>query len=54
MGPLTSLVLLVLLMAVLFYVLFLVVRTAVKEGMQMALHRDLLDQPALDDTDASS
>lgn len=54
MGPLTSLVLLVLFMAVFFYVLFLVVRAAVKEGMQMALHRDLLDQRSLGDTDTSS
>ena len=43
----------ILLMAVVFFsILFFVVRTAVKQGMQMALRADLLDQRALGHTDA--
>ncbi len=38
-------------MAVFLCALFSVVRTAVKEGMQMALRADLLDQRALGNTD---
>lgn len=52
MTSLTGLVLLLLLGAVFLYALFFVVRTAVKEGMQMALRSDLLDQRALGNTDA--
>ena len=52
MNLLTSVVLLLLLAAVFFCVLFYVVRTAVKEGMQMALRPDLLDQRALGSSDA--
>jgi len=44
-------VLLLLTMGVFLCALFYVVRTAVKEGMQMALRADLLDQRALGNTD---
>ncbi|MCY7365110.1 MAG: hypothetical protein LH469_07350 [Frankiaceae bacterium] len=52
MGSLTSRALSLLLMAVFFYVLFLVVRTAVKEGVQHALRTDLLYKRALGEPDA--
>lgn len=48
----SALVLTLLLMAVFLYGLFYVVRTAVQEGVQMALRRDLLDQRHLEGTDA--
>ena len=44
---LAYLVLRLLIAAVFFLVLFYVVRTAVKEGVQMALRADLLDRRAL-------
>ena len=47
MGSLTGLALLVVLAGVVLYVLFLVVRAAVKEGIQQALRTDLLDQRVL-------
>ena len=47
MASLTGLALLLVLGGVFLYVLFLVVRTAVKEGIQQALRTDLLDQRAL-------
>ena len=53
MNSLTGLVVTLLMAVVFFFVLFLVVRTAVKEGVQMALRTDLLDQRALGTTDAS-
>ena len=53
MNSLTGLVVTLLMAVVFFYVLFLVVRTAVKEGVQMALRTDLLDQRARGSTDAS-
>ena len=49
---LSSLALSLLMMAVFLYVLFHVVRTAVKEGVQQALRLDLLDQRALGNTHA--
>ena len=49
---LASLVVTLLLAAVFFSILFFVVRTAVKQGLQMALRADLLDQRALGHTDA--
>ena len=49
---LASLVVTLLLATVFFSILFFVVRTAVKQGMQMALRADLLDQRALGHTDA--
>jgi len=52
MNSLFGPVLLLLMAAVFLYALFFVVRTAVKEGMQMALRKDLLDQRALGRTDA--
>ncbi len=52
MNTSTSTALLLLLVAAFLYALFYVVRTAMKEGMQMALRRDLLDQRALGATDA--
>lgn len=51
MDFLISFVLLLLTMGVFLWALFYVVRTAVKEGMQMALRADLLDQRALGSTD---
>ena len=47
MASLTGLALLLVLGGVFLHVLFLVVRTAVKEGIQQALRTDLLDQRAL-------
>ena len=49
---LASLVVTLLLAVVFFSILFFVVRTAVKQGLQMALRADLLDQRALGHTDA--
>ena len=49
---LAVLVVTLLLSVVFFSILFFVVRTAVKQGMQMALRADLLDQRALGHTDA--
>ena len=51
MNSLTGLVVMLLMATVFFYVLFLVVRTAVKEGVQMALRTDLLDQRARGNTE---
>lgn len=51
MDSLSGLVLLLLVAAVFLYALFFVIRTAVKEGVQMALRADLLDQRALGNTD---
>ena len=53
MGSLTGLVLLLVLAAGFQYVLSLVVRTAVEEGVRMALRLDPLDQRALGGTDAT-
>ena len=47
MDALADLALTLVLAAVFLYVLFFVVRTAVKEGVQMALRADLLDRRAL-------
>lgn len=47
-----SLVLLLMMMGLFLFALFYIVRTAVKEGMQMALRKDLLDLRALDGSDA--
>ena len=47
MVDLTSLALSLLMLAVFLYLLFFVVRLAVKEGVQQALRTDLLDQRAL-------
>ena len=49
---LVGLVVTLLLSVVFFSILFFVLRTAVKQGMQMALRADLLDQRALGHTDA--
>lgn len=51
MVSLLSLAVSLLLMPVLFCALYLVVRTAVKEGILMALRRDLLDERALAEDD---
>lgn len=51
MNSLLDVVLTLLLMALFLWALFYVVRTAVKEGMQIALRKDLLDQRDLDVTD---
>lgn len=51
MDSLFGLVPLLLVAAVFLYALFFVIRTAVKEGVQMALRADLLDQRALGNTD---
>ena len=51
MDFLISVVLLLLMTGVFLCALFYVVRVAVKEGMQMALRKDLLDQLALGNTD---
>lgn len=51
MDFLVSLALLLLATAVFLCALFYVVRTAVKEGMQIALRADLLDQRALGNAD---
>lgn len=52
MNSLIDLVVTLLLMALFLWALFYVVRTAVKEGMQIALRKDLLDQRDLEGTDA--
>ena len=49
---LAVLVVTLLLSVVFFSILFFVVRTAVKQGLQMALRADLLDQRALGHTGA--
>ena len=51
MNSLTVFVVILLLAPVFFFILFFVVRTAVKQGAQMALRLDLLDQRALGHTD---
>ena len=51
-SSLAGLVVILLMAAVFFSILFFVVRTAVKQGLQMALRADLLDQRALGHTDA--
>lgn len=51
MDSVLGLVPLLLVTAVFLYVLFFVLQTAVKEGVQMALRADLLDQRALGSTD---
>jgi len=53
MDVLISIVLLLLTMGAFLIALFYVVRTAVKEGMQLALKADLLDQRALGNTDTT-
>ncbi len=51
MNSLIDVVLTLLLMAFFLWALFYVVRTAVKEGMQIALRKDLLDERQLLGTD---
>ena len=51
MNSLTVFVVILLLAPVFFSILFFVVRTAVRQGVQMALRLDLLDQRALGHTD---
>ena len=51
-NSLAGLVVILLLAAAFFSILFFVVRTAVTQGVQMALRADLLDQRALGHTDA--